>query len=132
MSTSTAAQIGRSHAPAPVGRIRLLLAYRHTLLRQALRTLLVAQGDVDVVQEAEDGKEAIEMAEKFRPDVVLMDTQLPVVSGIEATRLIKKRSRDTKVLLLTLGADDEYILQLLRAGASGCLLKDADSQELGL
>jgi two-component system response regulator NreC len=129
MIASTAQMGGRPTLP-PAGRIKLLLAYRHTLLRQALRTLLAAQGDVDVIQEAEDGKEAVELAEKYRPDVVLMDTQLPVVSGIEATRLIKKRSRDSRVLLLTLGADDEYILQLLRAGASGCLLKDADAQEL--
>src|SRR5918912_3555376 len=129
MIASTAQTIGRPNIPAGP-RIKLLLAYRHTLLRQALRTLLTAQGDVDVIQEAEDGKEAIELAEKHRPDVVLMDTQLPVVSGIEATRLIRKRSRDVRVLLLTLGADDEYILQLLRAGASGCLLKDADAQEL--
>jgi DNA-binding NarL/FixJ family response regulator len=120
---------GRATLP-PTGRITLLLAYRHTLLRQALRTLLTAQGDVDVIQEAEDGKQAVELAEKYRPDVVLMDTQLPVVSGIEATRLIRKRCRDTRVLLLTLGADDEYILQLLRAGASGCLLKDSDAAEL--
>jgi DNA-binding NarL/FixJ family response regulator len=130
MMTSNAAPAGRPAAQPPTGRIKLLLAYRHTLLRQALRTLLTAQGDVDVIQEAEDGKEAVEMAERYHPDVVLMDTQLPVVSGIEATRLIRKRSRDVRVLLLTLGADDEYILQLLRAGASGCLLKDADSQEL--
>ena len=121
----------QSRAPLPAsGRITLLLAYRHTLLRQALRTLLTAQGDVDVIHEAEDGKQAIEMCEKYQPDVVLMDTQLPVVSGIEATRLIRKRSRGSRVLLLTLAADDDYILQLLRAGASGCLLKDADSQEL--
>jgi DNA-binding NarL/FixJ family response regulator len=131
MIASTAQPLSRPNLP-PAGRIKLLLAYRHTLLRQALRTLLTAQGDVDVIQEAEDGKEAVEMAEKYRPDVVLMDTQLAVVSGIEATRLIKKRSRDSRVLLLTLGADDEYILQLLRAGASGCLLKDADAQELTL
>ena len=124
-----ARDLGRPHLP-PAGRIKLLLAYRHTLLRQALRTLLTAQGDVDVVHEAEDGKEAVELAAKHRPDVVLMDTQLPVVSGIEATRLIRKRARTSRVLLLTLGADDEYILQLLRAGASGCLLKDADAQEL--
>ena len=122
----------RRPAPPAAGRIKLLLAYRHTLLRQALRTLLTAQGEIDVIQEAEDGKEAVELAHKHQPDVVLMDTQLPVVSGIEATRLIKKRSRDVRVLLLTLGADDEYILQLLRAGASGCLLKDADAGELML
>jgi len=129
MTTSTTALTGRGGV-APAGRIKLLLAYRHTLLRQALRTLLTAQGDVEVIQEAEDGREAVELAEKHRPDVVLMDTQLPVVSGIEATRMIRKRNRDVRVLLLTLGADDEYILQLLRAGASGCLLKDADAGEL--
>lgn len=111
-------------------RIKLLVAYRHTLLRQALRTVLATQSDIEVVTEASDGKEAIEMAEKTQPDVVLMDTQLPVVSGIEATQLIKKRAHRSKVLLLTLGADHELILSMLRAGASGCLLKDADVSEL--
>jgi len=111
-------------------RIKLLIAYRHTLLRQALRTVLATQSDIEVVIEAADGREAIEMAEKMQPDIVLMDTQLPVVSGIEATQLIKKRSSRSRVLLLTLGADDELILSMLRAGASGCLLKDADVSEL--
>jgi len=111
-------------------RIKLLVAYRHTLLRQALRTVLATQNDIEVVNEASDGKEAIEMAEKLQPDIVLMDTQLPVVSGIEATQLIKKRSSRTRVLLLTLGADDELILSMLRAGASGALLKDSDVTEL--
>jgi two-component system response regulator NreC len=111
-------------------RIKLLLAYRHTLLRQALRTVLAAQADVDVVGEAVDGREAVELAERHQPDVVLMDTQLPVVSGLEATHLIKRRTRASRVLLLTLGADDELILNMLRAGASGCLLKDADTSEL--
>ena len=73
-------------------RIKLLVAYRHTLLRQALRTVLATQSDIEVVTEAADGKEAIEQAERLQPDVVLMDTQLPVVSGIEATQLIKRRS----------------------------------------
>jgi len=111
-------------------RITLLVAYRHTLLRQALRTVLAAEADIEVVTEAADGKEAIEQAERLQPDVVLMDTQLPVVSGIEATQLIKRRSSRSRVLLLTLGADDELILSMLRAGASGCLLKDADVSEL--
>jgi DNA-binding NarL/FixJ family response regulator len=111
-------------------RITLLVAYRHTLLRQALRTVLAAQTDIRVVDEAADGKEAVERAERIQPDVVLMDTQLPVVSGVEATRLIRKRSARSKVLLLTLGADDELILDVLRAGASGCVLKEADVSEL--
>src|SRR5437868_2043475 len=85
---------------------------------------------IEVVSEASDGKEAVDMAEKLQPDIVLMDTQLPVISGIEATQLIKKRSGRSRVLLLTLGADDDLILSMLRAGASGCLLKDADVSEL--
>jgi DNA-binding NarL/FixJ family response regulator len=111
-------------------RIKLLVAYRHTLLRQALRTVLASQADIEVIAEAADGKEAVDQAERMQPDVLLMDTQMPVVSGIEATQLIRKRSSRTRVLLLTLGADDELILSMLRAGASGALLKDADVTEL--
>jgi two-component system response regulator NreC len=113
-------------------KIKLLVAYRHSLLRQALRTALASQNDIEVVQEAADGKEAIELAEKVQPDVVVMDTQMPVVSGVEATAHIKKRASGARVLLLTLGADDEMILNILRAGAAGCLLKDADLNELML
>src|SRR4029079_11890992 len=91
-----------------------------------------ASSDIEVVGEAIDGKEAVDLAEKQQPDVVLMDTQLPVVSGVEATELIRRRARNTRVLLLTLGADDELILNMLRAGAAGCLLKDADTAELML
>jgi DNA-binding NarL/FixJ family response regulator len=111
---------------------KLLIAYRHSLLRQALRTAITAQNDMEVVDEAQDGKEAIEMAERFQPDVVVMDTQMPVVSGVEATTHMKRRSSKSRVLLLTLGADDEMILSILRAGAAGCLLKDADLNELML
>jgi two-component system response regulator NreC len=113
-------------------KIKLLVAYRHALLRQALRTALASQNDIEVVQEAADGKEAIELAEKTQPDVVVMDTQMPVISGVEATAHIKKRVGGARILLLTLGADDEMILNILRAGAAGCLLKDADLNELML
>src|SRR5439155_11046850 len=113
-------------------RIKLQIAYRHTLLRQALRTVLAANSDVDVIGEAVDGREAVELAEKHQPDIVLMDTQLPVVSGVEATQLIKRRANGSRVVLLTLGADDELILNMLRAGASGCVLKDSDTSEMML
>ena len=110
----------------------VLVAYRHSLLRQALRTAISAQNDMEVTHEAQDGKEAIEMAEQFQPDVIVMDTQMPVVSGVEATTHMKRRASKSKVLLLTLGADDEMILSILRAGANGCLLKDADLNEMML
>ena len=112
-----------------IGRIRLLLAYRHTLLRQALRLLLSARGDIEV-EEAGDGREVVEKAERLKPDVVLMDMSLPVLNALEATRLIKKRSSRIKVLVLTLAPDEQDALRLLQAGASGCLLKEADADEL--
>jgi DNA-binding NarL/FixJ family response regulator len=113
-----------------MSRVNVLLAYRHTLLRQALRTVLASQPDIGAVIEATDGKEAIDLAERTRPDVVLMDSQLPIVSGVEATQIIKRRLRQTRVLLMTLGADEDTIMEMLRAGASGCILKDADVGEL--
>ncbi len=116
----------------PTERIRLLVAYRHTLLRQALRMLLSAQDGIEVLGEADTGKDAVEKAERLKPDVVLMDSALSILDGVEATKLIKKRSDKVKVLLLALSADDDYIVQLLRAGASGGLLKDADVSELKL
>jgi DNA-binding NarL/FixJ family response regulator len=111
-------------------RIRLLVAYRHTLLRQALRAVLAAQPDMDVVAEAGDGKAAVEIAERLGPDVAVMDAQLPIVSGIEATRLIRRPGGRTRVLLLAPGVDDGLVLRVLRAGAAGCLLEDADLDEL--
>jgi DNA-binding NarL/FixJ family response regulator len=100
------------------------------LLRQALRTVLAAQPDIGTIVEASDGKEAVELAERTRPDVVVMDSQMAIVSGVEATGMIKRRNRNVKVLLLTLGVDEELVMEMLRAGASGCLMKDADVGEL--
>jgi DNA-binding NarL/FixJ family response regulator len=125
--TATGARIRR-----PEQAVRLLLAYRHTLLRQALRHLLTAQGDIEVLAEVSDGKDAVEKAEKLRPDVVLLDLALPILDGIEATRLIKRRVPNAKVILLTLGASDEDVVRALQAGISGCLVKDADATELAL
>lgn len=111
---------------------RIVLAYRHTLLRQALRSLLLSQEGVDVVAEVGDGKQALEIAEKLSPDIVLMDLALPILDGIEATRLIRRRCPNVKVILLTIGASDEDVVRALQAGVSGCLIKDADAAELQL
>lgn len=125
-------RIASARAPRPLlKRARVLLAYKHTLLRQALRALLLGGGEVEVIAEAEDGKEALEKTERLRPDVVLMDVALPILNGIEATRLIRRRVPRTKVLLLTLAASDDDLFQILQAGAAGFLPKEADAEELG-
>ena len=125
---------GQSHTSgkSPGERVRLLIGYRHTLLRQALRLLLSQEEGFEVLEESDNGKDIVEKAEKLQPDVVLMDSALSIIDGVEATRMIKKKSERVKVLLLALSADDDYIVRLLRAGASGCLLKDADATELKL
>jgi len=110
--------------------IRLLVADDHALLRQALRLLLEAQDGLEVVGEATNGRDAVEVAERLMPDVVLMDMVMPGLNGIEATRQIVKRSPGTKVLILTAYLEDERLLQALRAGASGYVVKNSDMEEL--
>lgn len=110
--------------------IRILIADDHTIFRSGLRLLLDSEPDMEVVGEAQDGKQAIEMAEKNTPDVVLMDIGMPVLSGIEATRTIHQRMPDVNVLVLTMHRSDEYFFEMLEAGASGYLLKGAETNEL--
>lgn len=117
-----------SAMPAPRGP-RVLLAYQHTLLRQALRVLLQT-GGVEVVAEAGDGTDAVEKAARSRPDVVVMDAGLPILGGMEATRLILRRAPGVKVLLIATGPSDE-IVPVHRCGAIGCLPRDADAAALG-
>ncbi len=110
--------------------IRVLIADDHAVLRQALRYLLESQQGVKVVGDASNGREAVEMAEKLQPDVVLMDTVMPGLNGIEATRQIRRRLPKTKVLMLTGYMEDEQISGALRAGASGYVVKRSDMDEL--
>jgi len=110
--------------------IRLLLADDHALLRQGTAELLRREPDLEVVAEARDGLEAVELARRLKPDIVIMDVRMPVLSGIEATRRICDTLASVKVLILTADADDEYVLSLLQAGASGYLLKTAPASEL--
>ena len=109
--------------------MRLLLADDHTLFRSSLRSLLEARG-LEVVGEASDGREAIGLAGKLRPDLVLMDLSMPVLNGIEATRQLGKRAPNVHVLMLTMHADDVYVRQALKAGARGYLLKDMEPAEV--
>src|SRR5205085_6072552 len=109
--------------------IRLLLADDHTMLREGLRRSMEGEG-FDVVGEASDGDEAVRLAEELHPDVVLMDVSMPVMDGIEATRLLKERLRDTQVVMLTMHADEDLIVKAVRAGAAGYLVKDCTTEEV--
>jgi len=110
--------------------IRVLIVDDHAVLRQALRYLLEAQAGVVVVGDAENGRDAVEMAEQLQPDVVLMDAVMPGLNGIEATRQIRRRLPKTKVLILTGYMEDEQISGALKAGASGYVVKKSDVDEL--
>ena len=112
------------------GKIRVLLADDHTILRAGLRMMLNAQPDIEVVGEASDGRQALTEAQRLQPDVVLMDITMPEMNGIEATRQIKRSLESTRVLILTMHENEEYLFQVLRAGASGYILKEAADTEL--
>jgi two-component system, NarL family, response regulator LiaR len=110
--------------------IRVLIADDHAVVRQGLRTFLELQDDMEVVGEAADGDEAVALVEQTAPDVVLLDLVMPRVDGIEATRRIRERSPETRILVLTSFADDHTVLPAVRAGAAGYLLKDVQPPEL--
>jgi len=110
--------------------IRILLADDQSLFREALRMLISSQADLEVVGEAANGAEAVKLADSFRPNVVLMDLQMPVMNGVAATRQIHSTQPDCHVIALTTFDGDEYIFDCLRAGAVGYLLKDAPSENL--
>jgi two-component system response regulator NreC len=110
--------------------IRLLVVDDHPVVRAGLRTLLSAQDDIDVVGEADDGRVAIERAVELKPDVVVMDITMKGMGGLEATQAITQRLPDTKVLVLTMHENEEYLRQLLEAGATGYVLKQAVDTEL--
>jgi DNA-binding NarL/FixJ family response regulator len=101
---------------------RILLADDHTIVRQGLRAILEREG-YEVVGEASDGREAISYAEKFRPDVAVLDISMPLLNGIDAAREITKTSPRTKTILLTMYTEDHYVLESLRAGVTGYVLK---------
>jgi DNA-binding NarL/FixJ family response regulator len=111
-------------------RHRVVIAEDHTILREGLRALLSAESDLEVVGEADDGRQAIRRVEELGPDLILTDLSMPKMNGVEAIREIKKRAPETKVLALTVHKAEEFILEVLQAGADGYVLKDASSEEL--
>lgn len=110
--------------------IRVVLADDQTLMRGGMRVLLEAIDDFRVVGEAADGREAVELAIRHRPDVVLMDIRMPELDGIEATRRLQRDAPDVRVLIVTTFHLDEYVLEALRAGAAGFILKDVKPADL--
>jgi DNA-binding NarL/FixJ family response regulator len=110
--------------------IRLLLVEDQRILREGLRTILDLETGIEVVAEAEDGVQAVELAFAVRPDVVLMDLKMPRMDGVEATRRIVSRLSETRVVILTTYDHDNLVLDALRAGAKGYLLKDAPADDM--
>jgi DNA-binding NarL/FixJ family response regulator len=109
-------------------RIRVLLADDHVLVLEGLKRLLAA--DFDLVAMAENGRELLEVAGKLMPDVVLMDISMPILNGVEAARQLKKMQPDVKIIFLTMHAEQPYVQEAFRAGASGYLLKRSAASEL--
>jgi two-component system response regulator NreC len=112
------------------GPIRILVADDHTLLRNGIRALINDYPDILILGEAENGREAVQLAHQLRPSLVLMDIAMPLLNGLEATRQIKREHPEIKVLILTMYDHEEYFWQVIEAGASGYLVKQAAASEL--
>jgi len=112
--------------------IRILLADDHALVRAGIRSLLQNIGEVEVVAEADDGREALKLVASLQPDIVLMDIAMPNLNGLEAAARVAKEFPNVRVIILSMYANEEYVLQSLRAGAAGYLLKGARAAELEL
>ena len=110
--------------------ITILLADDHTIVRQGLAKLLDGEGNLCVIGEAKNGREVVSKVEELKPDVVLMDIAMPVLNGVEATRQIKKASRNTKVIILSMHSHDRFISELFSLGVSGYLLKDSTGDDI--
>ncbi len=126
---------GKPDPDAPgvaMGRVRLLLTEDHWLVRASLRSLIDDFPDAEVIAEASNGREALELVTQHRPDLVLMDISMPGLNGLEATRRIVKEFPQVRVIVLSMHTNESYVLQALRAGASGYVLKGSPPNELEL
>jgi DNA-binding NarL/FixJ family response regulator len=114
------------------GMLRVLIVDDQTVLRQGLQALLTSIPGLHVVGTAENGEQAIECAQSLQPDLVLMDIQMPVMSGVTATQIMNQQFPDIKILILTSINDEDVLAQVLQAGAKGCLFKDVSTEELAI
>lgn len=106
--------------------INILIADDHTLLRQGIKNVLELESDIKVIGEAANGEEAIALTEKLEPDILLLDMNMPRINGLEVTRKVIHQTRKTKVVILSINDDENYVVEVIKAGASGYLLKDID------
>lgn len=113
-----------------VSSIRVLIADDHRIVRQGLRQVCELAGGFTVVGESEDGREVVKLARQLQPDVILMDINMPILDGVQATRLIVESNPKARVLILTMYQQDRYVFEAIKAGARGYLLKDIDQQDL--
>ena len=113
-----------------MSRTTVVLADDHHIVRQGLRALLEAEGDFSVIGEEADGLKVVELVERLRPNVLLLDVMMPGLNGLEITRQIAKRAMQTRVVILSMHASETYVLEALRHGAAGYVLKDANPTEL--
>ena len=111
-------------------KIRIIIADDHTIFRQGLRMLLAQEDDMEVVGEAADGIEALELAKKHNPDIILLDIAMPTMDGVQVATTIKKHLPRIKIIVLTSYSDDQFLYEFLKLGVSGFVLKDSASQEL--
>ncbi len=111
-------------------KIRVMVADDHTLVRQGIRSLLEAFDEIDVIGEAENGVQAVDLAAELSPDVVLMDVNMPVMNGMDAMREISRRGLDCKVLVISIFDNQEYVVDVMRSGAKGYILKDVSATEM--
>ena len=115
-----------------IGKLRIVIADDHTLVRAGLVTLMARMPDVEVAGEAADGRAALKLVKDLQPDIAILDISMPQLNGLGAAEKIKEGSPKTKVIILSMHANEEYVAQALKAGAAGYLLKDAATTELDL
>jgi len=111
-------------------KIKVMVVDDHVVVRTGLKALLNKQADLEVIAEAENGAEAVEKARETNPDVIIMDITMPVMDGIEATKRLKKEKAENHVVALTVHEDKQFLIQMMKAGASGYISKQARSEEL--
>jgi DNA-binding NarL/FixJ family response regulator len=109
---------------------KIIVVDEHKILREGLSTLIAKQPDMEIIGEAKDGREALQLLDKLMPDLILMDVTMPNLNGIEATRKIKSKNPDIEIIALSLHSDRRYVLGMIDAGASGYLLKECAFEEL--